>query len=316
VIAVDASLLTVVTARFNPLDWQAPDRHFRDWAFSVTSTGARLIVAEVQYGRKAFACDLDLAGLTHVGLRAESWPWSKENALNIAVMHAETDYICWEDADVFHRDPNWASRTVTALQHYRVVQTWTKTLDLGPHDEIIQVHRSFADCVMQGQPIVPDHGKFWKHDGGCYDYAHSGFSWACKRELLDRVGGFFELGGMGSGDHHMALAMVGKVDRSWPDGTSATYRDHLTRWERRALDYINGRIGVVHGTIEHRFHGNKQDRGYLSRWNMFVRHQFNPDTDLKRNSWGVLEWAGNKPELEREWDLYLRSRQEDINALR
>lgn len=48
---------------------------------------------------------------------------------------------------------------------------------------------------------------------------------------------------------------------------------------------------------------------------MFERHAFDPDTDLKRNTWGVLEWAGNKREREREWDLYLRARQEDLNAV-
>ena len=46
---------------------------------------------------------------------------------------------------------------------------------------------------------------------------------------------------------------------------------------------------------------------------MFLRHGFDPDRDLKRNSYGVLEWDGGKPELEREWLLYLRSRGEDDN---
>ena len=87
------------------------------------------------------------------------------------------------------------------------------------------------------------------------------------------------------------------------------------RWQGRALQHINFRLGYVPGIIEHRFHGRKADRGYLSRWNMFVRHGFDPDEDLKRNSFGVFEWTGNKPELIREFDLYLRSRNEDINSL-
>ena len=48
---------------------------------------------------------------------------------------------------------------------------------------------------------------------------------------------------------------------------------------------------------------------------MFVRHGFDPDADLKRNTSGVFEWTGNKPELRREFDLYLRSRNEDVNNL-
>jgi hypothetical protein len=77
---------------------------------------------------------------------------------------------------------------------------------------------------------------------------------------------------------------------------------------------VHGRIGYVPNVISHRFHGRKQKRGYLSRWEMFLRHGFDPDRDLKRNSYGVLEWDGGKPELERECFLYLRSRGEDDNC--
>jgi hypothetical protein len=48
---------------------------------------------------------------------------------------------------------------------------------------------------------------------------------------------------------------------------------------------------------------------------MFERHKFDPTTDVKRNRWGVLDFAGNKPDLEREWDAYLRSRNEDVNSI-
>jgi hypothetical protein len=55
-------------------------------------------------------------------------------------------------------------------------------------------------------------------------------------------------------------------------------------------------------------------RAYVS-WNMFIEHQFNPHADLKRNSYGVLEFSGNKPDLERMFDNYLRDREEDSNII-
>jgi hypothetical protein len=48
---------------------------------------------------------------------------------------------------------------------------------------------------------------------------------------------------------------------------------------------------------------------------MFIEHQFNPHADLKRNSYGVLEFSGNKPDLERMFDNYLRDREEDSNII-
>jgi hypothetical protein len=311
---LDAQQLHVVTARFNPLRWETPDRHFRDWVGHVLDSGARLTVAEVQYGRREFVCALP--HVNHVGLRADSWSWSKECALNEGIKRIpEAEYIAWGDADVWHRKAGWARETVEHLQHYRVLQTWTRALDLGPNDSLIGVHHSFASQYLEGAPLVACGKNFWKFDGGYAEYPHSGYFWACRRELLDWTGGLFELAGMGSADHHMALAFAGLVERSWPHGTSEAYKRHLLRWQERARRFVNGRIGVVPGIIEHRFHGAKQNRGYLGRWEMFVKHGFDPDTDLKRNSFGVLEWAGNKPELEREWDLYLRARREDDNCL-
>jgi hypothetical protein len=309
---VSSDQLHVITARFNPLRWQTPDRHYRDWVGHILDSGAHLTVAEVQYGARPFNCDLP--GVNHVGLRANSWAWSKECALNEAIKRVpDATYIAWGDADIWHRKTDWARETIEYLQHYRVIQTWTRALDLGPHDELIGVHNSFCSQYHFGAPLVADGPRFWAFDGGYATYPHSGYFWACKREFLDSTGGLFEFAGMGSADHHMALALVGKVGFSYPAQTSSTYRDHLQRWQCRAQRYVNGRIAALPGIIEHRFHGSKQNRGYLARWDMFVRHGFDPDTDLKRNSWGVIEWAGNKPELEREWDLYLRARREDDN---
>ena len=309
---MQAEQLNVVTARFNPIRWSTPDKTYRDWVAHVLDSGAKLTVVEVQYGRRAFVCDVP--HVNHVGLRADSWAWSKECALNEGIKRLpDAEYIAWGDADVWHRKCGWAREAVEYLQHYRVIQTWTKAFDLGPQDNLLGVHTSFCAQYQQSAPLFAIRPKFWKFDGGYEEYPHSGYFWACKREFLDWTGGLFDLAGMGSADHHMALALVGAVEKSWPAGTSANYKAHLLRWQERCRRFVNGRIAALPGIIEHRFHGAKQNRGYLDRWSMFVRHGFDPDVDIKRNSWGVLEWAGNKPELEREWDAYLHSRREDDN---
>ena len=47
---------------------------------------------------------------------------------------------------------------------------------------------------------------------------------------------------------------------------------------------------------------------------MLVKHGFDPAADLVRNSWGVLELAGNKPALRRDVARYFHQRQEDANV--
>ena len=67
--------------------------------------------------------------------------------------------------------------------------------------------------------------------------------------------------------------------------------------------------------LEHLWHGSKVKRGYVSRWSMIQDHDVNPFVDVKKNTYGVLEFSGNKPALEREFANYLTSRDEDSNTI-
>lgn len=309
-----ASDLTVITARFNPLRWQTPHRHFVDWTTHMLDSGVNLVVAELQYGERPFECALS-QHVKHVALRASSPAWAKESLLNAAIHRCPgAQYIAWIDADVFFERPDWAVETVEALQIYHWIQPWSQALDRGPGGEIMngdRAFRSFCYQYEQGAPLRPDRNGWqaYKHA-----YPHPGFAHASTRRVLDHTGGLFDLGGMGAADHAMCLALVGQAEHAAPKGCNARYVEHLLRWQERVRYAVHGRIGYVPGVINHRFHGAKVNRQYLSRWQLFLRHGFDPDADLKRNLHGVLEWAGGKPELEREWMLYLRARNEDGNV--
>jgi hypothetical protein len=311
--------LYVATCCVNPLLWQSREALARaaitDW---LKEPNVVVMLAECAYGSRGYQL-ADLAGprVTHIPLRATTMVWSKENLLNIAIAHMPqaAQKIAVLDADVTFRRPGWAMNTLHALDLYPVVQPWDTAYDLGPHDEHVQTHKSFASVFHCGKPVLPGVHVKWKFTGGCYDYPHPGYAWAWQRQVLDRVGGLFEDGGMGSGDHHMALGLVGLCERSLPGGVTANYKSAVEVWANRAVAQINGKLGFVHGTIEHPFHGRKGDRGYQSRWDMFLERGFDPLTDLKRNTHRVIEFAGNKPQLERDFDNYLRAREEDVNTL-
>ena len=148
-----------------------------------------------------------------------------------------------------------------------------------------------------------------------YEFAHPGYAWAATRHALTLVGGLIETAALGAGDHHMALALIGRVRKSVPGGISAGYLRPLLRWQDRAIQHIGQNIGYVPGTIEHTWHGSKDKRAYVDRWTILTRNGFDPDTDLVRNTWGVFELAGNKPELRRDIDRYFRARDEDSNTI-
>jgi hypothetical protein len=311
---LDPSQLHVFTARSNPLHWTATHRNWLQFARAMLDAGVTLTVVECGFGEEDHQCAMD--GVRHIPVRAKTRVWNKENLLNIGVHRTpEAQYIAWVDADIIFRRADWPMATLLALQHYDVVQPWSDAYDLGPHDEHIAHHRSFCRQYFHRHPMVPRSQPYGHGDGGSYAYPHSGYAWAMTRQAFDWVGGLFELGGMGSGDHHMSLSLIGEGNRSVPGGVAESYRREVKRWEGRALRHINRNIGYVPGTVEHLFHGRKTDRGYQSRWDMFIKHDFDPLEDLKRNAHGVLEFASNKPELRHDFDLYLQSRNEDINSL-
>lgn len=301
-----SDLLHVVTAIANPIRWESRIRLYRGFEQRMLAAGVRLTTVECAYGDRPF----DLAGnpaVNHVPVRARSLVWTKENLLNLGIARLPQDwrYVAWIDADIAFRRTDWAEETVQALQQYDIVQPWTNCYDLGPQDEHLQAHRSFCKQWVDQQPVGP----------GPYRFAHPGYAWAATRQALEHVGGLIETAALGAADHHMALALVGKMEQSLPGGIQPGYAQPIAQWQERALAHIGGNVGCVSGTIEHAWHGAKTRRRYVDRWQVLIRNRFDPFTDLKRNVWGVFELAGNKPDLRRDIDAYMRGRDEDSNTL-
>jgi len=312
-----ADLLHIVTAVANPIRWKSRIALARaaiaGW---LEEPNVAVTLVECAYGGRGYdLADLAGARVTHVPVRATTLAWNKENLLNIGVsrLPADAAFIGAFDADIAFRKAGWANEVIAALDLYPVVQPWRTAYDLGPNDDHLQTHTSFASLWHGGKPVVTAGPKFWKFQGGPYDYSHSGYAWGWQRRALDLIGGLFEDAGMGSGDHVMALALVGAAEKSFPGRVADAYRKAVMTWQGRALTHVNLKLGFVPGTIEQSWHGSKAPRQYVDRWDMFLEHGFDPSTDLKRNTFGVVEFAGNKPALEQAFDRYLRSREEDGN---
>jgi len=291
-------LLHVVTAVANPIRWESRIRLYRDFERHMLDSGVHLTVVECAYGERPFLC-AGTPGVNHVPVRSKTLVWTKENLLNLGIARTDGGYIATIDADIRFRKPNWASETVHALQQYDAVQPWSDCYDLGPHDDHLHAHRSFCRLWADRKPLVQG-----SRAAGSYQFGHPGYAWAYTRQALEWLGGLIETASLGAADHHMAMALIGKVEESVPGNLKDAYKAPLYQWQRRAMQHI------AHG-----WHGSKAKRDYIGRWDILARNAFDPTADLKRNTWGVLELAGNKPELRRDLDGYFRARDEDSNTL-
>lgn len=313
-----ADLLDVVTCISNPLRWDSRLTLTKNFIKHMLDSGVRLTVVETEYGDRPFQLD-QIPNIRHVPTRASTMAWSKESALNFGIRTLPHDakYVAWIDADIEFRRKDWAAETVHALQMYPVVQPWSEALDLGPKGEVMQVkgthvHKSFG-WVWQEMGNVVD---WWKNqqEGFKYFYPHSGFGWSATLDWFNQVGGLLDFSGLGAGDHQMSLAMVGEVDRAIHGLSSDGYKAHVRAWGERAYRITKGRVSFVEGRIEHNWHGEKNRRRYVERWEVLTKHKFDPLTDVHLNRYGILELSDNKPEMRREFEAYFRQRWEDSNV--
>jgi hypothetical protein len=311
---MNANLLHVIAVINNPVRWQSRVNLFKDFVDHMLAAGVQLTVVEATYGDipPVFSrFEPPEVPINYIRVQAKTQVWIKENLINIGLSRLPPDwrYVAWIDADIVFRRPDWAQEIVYALQHFDIIQPWSDCYDLGPNGEHLQHHKSFGHNWVEKPEIV---GK-----GAPYQFSHPGYAWAATRHALESLGGLslVEHAILGAGDHHLALALVNKVKMSIPGNIHPNYVKPLLELERRAQTHISGNLGYIAGTIEHLWHGSKDLRKYVDRWQILTKHKFDPEVDIKKNVWGVTELIGNKPEFRAALHKYHRQRNEDSNSL-
>lgn len=268
-----------------------------------------LTTVEMAFGERPFEVT-DPECPNHLQLRTWDEIWHKENMVNLGLAHAlrqdpSAEYFAWIDADVEFQRKDWAEETLHALQHYQIVQPWQNAIDMGPNGEALTTHTSFCAAYQSGATYKPGYGVYW----------HTGYAWAATRDALDAVGGLIDFAALGSGDHHMALGLLGMIDMSIPkEKLSKGYLDELYLWQDRAQKGIKRDIGFVPGMLAHYWHGKKAQRKYWDRWKIITENQFDPRIDLRMDSQGVLALNVHDERQRRFRDqtrAYFRERNED-----
>lgn len=303
---VQDTTLHVIGVISNTSRYHSRYRLYRRWAEHMEGLPhVKAYTVEAAFGDRHHEVT-EVGHLRHHQVRTRSEIWCKESLINLGVRHllpTSWRYVAWVDCDVEFRDPSWALETMHQLQHFAVVQPWQNALDLGPHGNVMQTFSSFGYRYQQG-------GQMQAKATDPYPYGHCGFAWACTRAFWEAAGGLVDHAILGSADHHMAWACVGKVEQTIYGGISVGYGRRLREWQARASRASRGEVGYVPGRIEHSFHGAKRKRGYQTRWQILLRHGYDPDRDLVHDEQGLVQLVG-KHGLEREIAKYNLSRHED-----
>ena len=222
----------------------------------------------------------------YIPLRTRTEAWIKENLINVGVSFLPRDwqYVAWLDADLLFSRSNWVGEALHLLQHYAIIQMFSHAQDLGPDYTVIAQRPGFVWAYEKDLPL---NDPYYYPSRGLG--AWSGLAWACRRDAWDALGGLPDYAIHGGCDFHIAHALIGKVERSIRKDIDTSYRERFKAWEGRAERYIRRNVGCMTGTVQHAWHGKKVNRHYGDRHKLLAETKFNPNTDLKYDSNGLIQ---------------------------
>jgi len=237
----------------------------------------------------------------HLRFKTQHHVWIKENLVNLAIetLPDTWKYVAWIDADITFINRRWVSETIRELKHNDVVQMFQTAVNLGPNGEVIKVDKAFG--YMHG--IGSRYAKTDK-----YGFWHPGYAWACTHRAYDKMVGLIDWAILGSGDRHMALAWINKVEDSYPGNIHPNYKAALHEYQARCK---NMAVSYVNGTILHHWHGSLENRKYRERWNILSSQNYDPLTDVGFDNKGLIQLTTSGQRLESDLKVYFLERQED-----
>ena len=135
-----------------------------------------------------------------------------------------------------------------------------------------------------------------------------GFAWSCTRKAWETMGGLLDSCIVGSGDYHMAMALVNRVQETFHCEDLHGYNVMLLNWQKRVQGL---RLGYTPGTIYHRWHGDRKNRKYRERRSIIEHARFDPRTDVSYDSFGLVSIVGSAVSMISEFTRYFFGRRED-----
>jgi len=283
---------------------------------SFACSGLQLHIVELVFGDRQpeIICEHpagvhpDYKGHDHILLYSKDEWFQKESLINVAVTRLPKDwkYVAWIDADLIFLNRDWVQETVHMLQHHPVVQLFETAVDLGPTGRILQVHFGFAYCYQKKGQVDSVTG---------YDSMyHPGYAWAMTREFWNQTGGLMDFAILGSADHHMALAWIGKAMDSVHNMATDAYKRKVLAYQSWATGPKKEPVdvGYTNGTIAHEYHGSKKNRKYIERWDILIDNKYDPDLHIAKDWQGLVELTNAcSAKLRHEIGVYFQQRQED-----
>ncbi|WP_417745056.1 hypothetical protein [Rosistilla oblonga] len=286
----DLSRLQVGTTHFSPAGYEAQAKTFEIWKPTLGPLADKLTCMEMVLDGKR----REIPGSIVIRGTARNAVWQKEPLTNLFIrnLDPQTEFVGLFDHDMTPVDPDCYAKALELLKAgYCGVQLFRDVRYLNP-DGVTTEAKQF------GVTAYPERGPG----------TNPGGSWMFRRDWLDEIGGISCDSPFGGGDRVLGVLVNGYTDFLLE--YSPGCRDAVNDWVRNA-EKTKPSFTFVDSEMLHWWHGSMFHRLYMERQRLFMKHNVTPGRDYYVNGRGLLEFAGNKPELQRDVLAYFRGRRED-----
>ena len=273
--------IVVIVSFFSPASYELPKRHFHAVVQTLHAQGVPLAVTQaILPGQQPQHVP---GAIPSKVIETQSLLFHKESLWNIAARElTNAQKLIFIDADIVFHSSDWLSRCSESLDTHDVIQPFSEARWHDREGRVDMVRAPATDAIRAGaKPALK--------------YYHPGFGWGMTRSAFERLGGLYDLSVAGNGDALFALAMRENILHdavlSWfgrkQDKTvgSESYKSY-----RRRASMLNLSVGTPRGVvISHLWHGDRSDRNYISRGDLFPRCD-NCEYAVHRAPTGLLEW--------------------------
>jgi hypothetical protein len=297
-----------ITTYFNPVGYRTRRENHALFAESLAAQGVPLLTVELAFDDDPFNLP---ASSSTLHLRGRSRLWMKERLINAAVARLPAQYtaFAWLDDDILFADGSWYCQLVEQLETAPIVQLFERVVHLAPGQR-----RAGGDSVGHDPGLVaqatraPD----WlaRRRAGELPFAVPGYGWAARRSLFAGAG-LYDRSILGNGDVILADCLFdSRGIYHYSSMLNAAMTADIEDWRCWTLSGPRARPGFLPIAAYHLWHGSFEDRGYCSRDEILLRHDFDPLHDLSLEG-DLYEWASDKPGLHADVAAYFVARRED-----
>lgn len=278
-------MIAVITTHYNPCNYKRLLNNYFIFKENLTKD-ADLFVAELSFNN-----EFRIPEALHIHGSEKNIMWQKERMLNLIVENLDPKYdiIAWIDADILFADPDWLEKALEKLEKYPVVQLFGKMISLNKNFEI--------DHIKEGWCLN-------KHKGG--KFKCPGGAWIAKRWVFPLI----DFNIIGGGDSAQVHAWDNNFNNFFSSMLNPEYLECYRDAGKIAYDKVQGNYSYIDCDIVHLYHGTRQNRRYVQRYEILKENRFDPKNDIKIDN-GIYSWNSDKPILHGQLKEYFSSRDED-----